>query len=74
MYTVLKSDNSCFAERYWLNSKGGYVFVGDKVPLYLDQNNEVPGSICFKGAATDAYSERDQVRELWRFRVVYDVL
>ena len=74
MYTVLKSDNACFAERYWLNSKGGYVFVGDKVPLYLDQNNEVPGSICFKGAATDAYSERDQVRELWRFRVVYDVL
>ena len=64
IYTTLKGDNGAVAERYWLNSNGGYVFVGDKVPLYVDQNTAVPGSICFIGAATDSYAGRDEVREL----------
>ncbi|KAJ3658461.1 hypothetical protein Zmor_010196 [Zophobas morio] len=61
IYTTLKGDNGAVAERYWLNSNGGYVFVGDKVPLFLDQNSAIPGSICFIAAATDSYTGREQV-------------
>jgi hypothetical protein len=61
IYTTLKSDNGAVGERYWLNSKGGFVFVDDKVPLSLDQNNLIDGSICFISSLSGPYVGRDRV-------------
>ncbi|KAI4463784.1 glycosidase family 31 [Holotrichia oblita] len=35
-------------EPYWLNSKGAYIFVDERVPLFIDQNtNDTDDSVCF---------------------------
>ncbi|EFA02566.2 myogenesis-regulating glycosidase [Tribolium castaneum] len=61
LYTTLKTDNGAVAERYWLNSKGGYAFVTDRVPLYLDQNKIREDSVCFIASATPPYINRTKV-------------
>lgn len=45
-YVPKQLDNVGVAERYWLNSEGGFIYVDDTVPLFLDQN--VNGNtLCF---------------------------
>lgn len=45
-YVTKQLDNVGFAERYWLNSRGGFIYVDDRVPLFLNQN--VNGNqLCF---------------------------
>ncbi|XP_044254381.1 myogenesis-regulating glycosidase [Tribolium madens] len=61
LYTTIKTDNGAVAERYWLNSKGGFVFVTDRVPLYLDQNKIREDSVCFIASATPPYINRTKV-------------
>lgn len=60
-YIPIKTDNGAVAERYWLNSIGGYIFVRDESPLFLDQNNLVNGSICFVGKTQSPYVARETV-------------
>ncbi|XP_072377020.1 myogenesis-regulating glycosidase-like isoform X1 [Diabrotica undecimpunctata] len=47
-YVLNNREGIPYAERYWLNSKGSYIFLNDDVPLYVDQNNMRNDSICFK--------------------------
>ncbi|XP_068907022.1 myogenesis-regulating glycosidase-like isoform X1 [Tenebrio molitor] len=61
IYTTTKTDNGAVGERYWLNSKGSFVFVNDKVPLFLDQNNLKQGSICFISSLSGPYIGRNRV-------------
>lgn len=45
-YVPKQQDNVGVAERYWLNSLGGFIYVDDKVPLFLNQNVE-GNTLCF---------------------------
>ncbi|XP_055299040.1 myogenesis-regulating glycosidase [Sitodiplosis mosellana] len=45
-YVPKQQDNVGVAERYWLNSEGGFIYVDDKVPLFLDQNVN-SNQLCF---------------------------
>lgn len=60
-YVVRKNDNNAVAERYWLNSKGTFIFVDDKVPLFVDQNEEYNGRVCFIAKAVNPYINRERV-------------
>ena len=37
-YLTKEADNCGIAERYWLNSVGGFVYVDSTSPLFIDQN------------------------------------
>lgn len=64
-YVVKKSDNFAVAERYWLNSKGTYIFIDDKVPLFIDQNNESNGTLCLIAKAENPYIKRTRVMSVY---------
>lgn len=56
-YVPKQQDNVGVAERYWLNSRGGFIYVNDTTPLFLDQN--VNGNtICFKAKSALPYNTR----------------
>ncbi|CAG9826671.1 unnamed protein product [Diabrotica balteata] len=46
-YVLHQLDNFAVAERYWLNSKGLYIYLNSKVPLYVDQNISNKNRVCF---------------------------
>lgn len=54
-YLTKEADNCGVAERYWVNTNGMFFYVDDTVPLFIDQNNERPGYICFKAQLTLPY-------------------
>ncbi|KAJ8947346.1 hypothetical protein NQ318_002872 [Aromia moschata] len=60
-YVVRSTDNFAVVERYWLNSLGAYIFVDDRAPLFVDQNNEEDGKICFIAKLDDLYSDRNTI-------------
>lgn len=39
-YVAKQQDNVGVAERYWLNSKGSFVYVDETAPLFIDQNGD----------------------------------
>ncbi|XP_045479635.1 myogenesis-regulating glycosidase [Harmonia axyridis] len=51
-----KLDNGAVVEPYWLNSKGGLVWVNSTVPLFVDQNNGWKDKVCFMSRAYDPYN------------------
>ncbi|GJQ75090.1 hypothetical protein Trydic_g9703 [Trypoxylus dichotomus] len=52
---------SAITEPYWLNSKGAYIFVDEKVPLFIDQNSYTNDTICFVAKVEDPYVDRSRV-------------
>lgn len=60
-YVIKRSDNFAVAERYWLNSAGGYIFLDDRVPLFVDQNNKEDGKVCFIANSSGPYINRSRV-------------
>ncbi|KAH1028090.1 myogenesis-regulating glycosidase [Dendroctonus ponderosae] len=60
-YVIKKSDNFGVAERYWLNSNGVYIWLTDVTPLWVDQNNNNPGQVCFRAEAKSPYINRERV-------------
>lgn len=59
---VTQEDNfTAIAEPYWLNSLGAYIYVDEKVPLFVDQNNYKSNSVCFIAKAKSPYLERSKV-------------
>ncbi|KAJ8922547.1 hypothetical protein NQ315_007577 [Exocentrus adspersus] len=67
-YVVKKSDNFAVAERYWLNSRGAYIYVDEKVPLFVDQNTEFNGTLCLYAKAQNPYIGRSRV--FLQYRIV----
>lgn len=47
--------NTAVTERYWLNSHGIFFRVNNDVPLFLDQNNALPGHLCFEVKRASPY-------------------
>lgn len=60
-YVIKKTDNFAVAERYWLNSLGAYIFLEDRVPLFVDQNNVEDGKVCFIADLSGPYINRTRV-------------
>lgn len=60
-YISMKTDNGAVAERYWLNSVGGWIFIENEAPLFLDQNNLVNGSVCYISKIASPYVKRSEV-------------
>lgn len=60
-YVIKKSDNFAVAERYWLNSKGAYIFIDDRAPLFVDQNLKYKDEVCFTAKAESPYIGRERV-------------
>lgn len=60
-YVTAQEDYGAIRERYWLNSRGGYIFLNSRVPLFLDQNTLNQGEICFIARASEPYIGRERV-------------
>lgn len=66
-YIIKNSDNFAVAERYYLNSKGTFIFIHDNVPLFIDQNNEQNGTVCFIAKLQNPYINRNRVSKKYTF-------
>lgn len=47
-YLSKELDNCGVAERYWLNSRGSFIYVDNNVPLFVDQNVD-GNTLCLVG-------------------------
>lgn len=47
--------------RYWLNSKGSYIWLADYNPLWVDQNNNYEDILCFRSELKSPYVNRLRV-------------
>lgn len=57
---VTKEENAnSIMERYWLNSNGVFFFVDQSAPLFLDQNNEDVGFMCFEVNKESPYDTQE---------------
>ncbi|XP_066252568.1 myogenesis-regulating glycosidase-like [Euwallacea similis] len=64
-YVIKKNDNFAVAERYWLNSKGTYIWLSDHNPLWVEQDGN---TVCYiSNANSDPYVNR------WRTVLTYVV-
>lgn len=57
-YVPTQKDHASTAERYWLNSAGGFVFINDLVPLFVSQNDN-DSKLCFYSANEKPYNPGD---------------
>lgn len=60
---VQEKDWGAVVEPYWLNSKGAYIYVHEKVPLFINQNSIRNDSVCFSASAINPYRGRSRVSE-----------
>lgn len=60
-YVTSHLDNFAVLEAYWLNSKGAFIYVDEKTPLYVDQNNLQEDSVCFIANAQGVFAGRNRV-------------
>ncbi|XP_012256854.2 myogenesis-regulating glycosidase-like [Athalia rosae] len=60
-YLPTHQTNMAVTERYWLSSKGIYIFVEDEAPLFLDQNNYKDKNLCLKAKNKTPYRERENI-------------
>lgn len=54
-------NNMAIAERYWLSSHGIYLYVDEKSPLFLDQNNLRKNYMCLVGKNDKPYRKRKKI-------------
>lgn len=52
-YITKEADSNAIAERYWLNSKGVFVYVDPEVPLWITQSAK---SLCFSANKKTPYN------------------
>ncbi|TGZ38006.1 Uncharacterized protein DBV15_05287 [Temnothorax longispinosus] len=54
--------NMALAERYWLSSKGIYIYVNETIsPLFIDQNNYRDKHLCLIAKNKAPYQHRDRI-------------
>ncbi|XP_071643111.1 myogenesis-regulating glycosidase-like [Temnothorax longispinosus] len=53
--------NMALAERYWLSSKGIYIYVNETSPLFIDQNNYRDKHLCLIAKNKAPYQHRDRI-------------
>jgi myogenesis-regulating glycosidase len=64
--------NMAIAERYWLSSKGIYIYVNDESPLFLDQNNYRDKYLCLIAKNKAPYQHRQQLELKYTLGVFTD--
>ncbi|KYM97553.1 hypothetical protein ALC62_11847 [Cyphomyrmex costatus] len=64
--------NMAIAERYWLSSKGIYIYVDDASPLFLDQNNYRDKYLCMIVKNKAPYHHRDNIKVTYTVGVFSD--
>lgn len=60
-YNVKEDGWTAVIEPYWLNSRGAYIFVNERVPLFVDQNNDKEDYVCFIAKIQEPYKNRTRV-------------
>lgn len=60
-YVPTHPQNMALAERYWLSSRGFYVYVDEKDPLFLDQNNLRAQHLCLVAKNKKPYRTRESI-------------
>lgn len=67
-YVSRKDDNQGIAERYWLNSLGGFIFLDDISPLFVSQNEgDLLEKVCFISKLEAPYINR--TRNYFHYRL-----
>lgn len=61
-YLPTHPTNMAVAERYWLSSKGIYIYVDEKSPLFLDQNNYRDKYLCLRAKNKAPYRNSTNVQ------------
>lgn len=61
-YVTSHPEDMAIVERYWLSSKGVYLYVSMEDPLFVDQNNEMDKHLCFIARNKAPYQKRDKVQ------------
>lgn len=51
------SQESPISEPYWVNSQGGFIFVNETTPLFVDQNSIIDKNLCFIAKIEPPYSK-----------------
>lgn len=59
-YVPKELDSAAIMERYWFSSNGFFILVDYDAPLFIDQNSENPGYICFTGKKALPYYIHDE--------------
>lgn len=65
--------NFVLVERYWLSSHGIYLFVSERDPLFVDQNNALAKHLCLIAMNQDPYPHRDKITLTYTIGVFEDV-
>ncbi|KAL0117299.1 hypothetical protein PUN28_010272 [Cardiocondyla obscurior] len=60
-YIPTHPENMAITERYWLSSKGVYIYVNEESPLFLDQNNYQDKYLCLIAKNKKPYQHRDKI-------------
>lgn len=71
-YVPSHQRNMAVAERYWLTSKGIYVFVDERDPLFLDQSNFKDRHMCLVAKNKSPYRRRTNVTLNYKIGVFAD--
>nr|AHH86056.1 glycoside hydrolase family 31 [Phaedon cochleariae] len=68
-YVVRRDDNFGIAERYWLNSKGVFIYLQENVPLFVDQNSAQVNKVCFNARLEKPFINRE--RNILEYRIMF---
>lgn len=60
-YVPTHPSNMALSERYWLSSKGVYIYVNETAPLFLDQNNYRHNALCLIAKNKAPYRHRNSI-------------
>lgn len=60
-YVTTHPTNIAIAERYWLSSRGIYIYASEKDPLFIDQNNVEDKHLCLIAKNKKPYPRRDKI-------------
>ncbi|XP_011868140.1 PREDICTED: uncharacterized family 31 glucosidase KIAA1161 isoform X3 [Vollenhovia emeryi] len=71
-YLPTHPTNMAIAERYWLSSKGVYIYVNETSPLFLDQNNYRDKHLCLIAKNQAPYHHRDSIQLIYTLGVFPD--
>lgn len=62
------TQESPISEPYWVNSQGGFIFVNETTPLFVDQNNILDKNICLIAKIDEPYS-KNRLRVLLNYTI-----
>ncbi|XP_011868146.1 PREDICTED: uncharacterized family 31 glucosidase KIAA1161 isoform X7 [Vollenhovia emeryi] len=71
-YLPTHPENMAIAERYWLSSKGIYIYVDEESPLFLDQNNYRDKYLCLIAKNRAPYHHRNNIQLIYTLGVFTD--